>query len=150
MAKSGISVRLVIKGDDELIQTFRALPKAVARRVVRPAARAAIKHLMSRVKAIVPRDTGNLARSYKARATKKSRRWVGVLMTNSRKKDEDGFYAPFLEWGTSNKNGSVRIEARHYQEKTFEAEAPAMLRIFKQEYFKRYDIEVKKARKLRK
>lgn len=73
-----LDVRL--EGADELKRALLELPRVVARKVVRQAAREAGRPIEAQAKREAPDDTGTLKRSIKLRAIKRTRKLIGVTI----------------------------------------------------------------------
>lgn len=106
MAKNGIDL-LNIK---EFEKFFDALPDTLARRVQKQALIASAKPIKTRMKEKLSRHvrTGTLRKSIAAKSAKRGRRGkqevvvlVGAHKANNVNFIRDGFYARFLEFGTS-------------------------------------------------
>ena len=82
---------------DRLLQ---AIPVSLARKGARKATRAAAKLVLAEARALVPHDTGELERSLKVRARKRSRTHRGTV-GHSVVTGGDAFYGKFVELGTS-------------------------------------------------
>lgn len=164
--QTGAEFKMSLEGDRALLRTLKSLEKKIARKVCRKAARAAAKIAQRELKTAIPigpkkkgHKPGNLRRSIKVRATKKSRRWVGAVVQISRRdKDADGFYAPFLEFGTGfaktwkkkpieNPKTGIRIVARHWQEKSFKQNEAPMRREFEKVFYLELEKEANAARR---
>ena len=74
------SFLLVFEGDKELEAAFNALAFGAQKKVFRPALRVGGKVLLAAIKARVPRKTGNLAKAIKLRASRRSRKQIGVAI----------------------------------------------------------------------
>lgn len=164
-----MSVRLEVrfKGIEKLAKTLEALPKSIARQCIRKASREAAKVGQRYLKSIAPvgksetksgftrqkrtfdvqqangrRKPGELRRSIKVRATKRSRRWVGAVVTISRKLGQDGFYAGFVEWGTKypkSKKGTrksgLRVQPTNWMEKGIKRKTRMMHTVFRRTFY---------------
>jgi HK97 gp10 family phage protein len=95
--------RVTITGDKKLDKALRGLEPRVAKKVIRQAMRRALKPVQAAVKREEPHgETGQLARSPKIRAGKRTRKGVITLFVLIGEKDfPDGYYGAFKEYGTS-------------------------------------------------
>jgi HK97 gp10 family phage protein len=130
MASNGVAFYLQMKNDKRLERTLLSLPKKIARKVISPASKTTAKIAQAAIKQDTPVLTGELRRSLAVRAIKKSRRYVGFNVRFSRRKNADGFHAPFIELGTKH------IEARHFQEKAFNRARRRMKTRFRREFYR--------------
>lgn len=91
----------------ELDAQLTALPKSLANKGARKATRAAAKVVLEDAKRLVPIDTGELERSLKVRARKRSRRNKGTVghavVTGEDLFRGDQFYGGFVELGTQHR-----------------------------------------------
>ena len=91
----------------KLDQLILALPKSLANKGARKATRAQAKIVLEDAKALVPIDTGELERSLKVKARKRSRRNKGTVghavTTGQQLFVDDQFYGAFVELGTQKK-----------------------------------------------
>ncbi|MGE0193556.1 MAG: HK97-gp10 family putative phage morphogenesis protein [Planctomycetota bacterium] len=74
------SMVVTFAGDKELEAAFNALALGAQKKVFRPALRAGGKVILAAIKARVPRKTGNLRKSIKLRASRRSRKRIGVAV----------------------------------------------------------------------
>ena len=92
---------IIITGSKSLTRMLNALGSTKARAVHRRAIRKAARPILSAAKSNAPVDSGALRNSLTIRAIKKSRRGVGVRVTNKVGHDFKGkqFYGGFQEFG---------------------------------------------------
>jgi len=130
MAKKTIMV-----GDKELNRRLKALATNLGKKIVRKAARPAMKPIHAAAKANAPRRTGLLQKSIKIRAQARSRKWFGVRVTIG-KGDYKGktFYGAFQEygWKTGKKGSENRkeIEDKHFMKQAFDSHKEQARTIF--------------------
>ena len=97
MAKEG----LIVTGDEQLDRTLAALEPKLQKRAIRKATRAASKQVLATARQRVPSDEGDLERSLKVRALKRSRNRVGhQVLVSDGLFEGDEFYGGFVEFGT--------------------------------------------------
>ena len=115
------AVSFKLTGDAALDAKFAALPGKMQKQILRDALRPAAKILQSEVVRIVPRRTGLLARSFKVRAGKRTRKDLVRFNVQTRAGDYKGatYYGAFLEYGKlsgSRKDLAPRkrIVGKHY------------------------------------
>ena len=94
--------KISLKGDKELLKRIEDAPLKMQRALFRGPLKTAAKILLERIKAEVPKGAGDLARSLKVRAIKRSRVRVGYIVRTGK---EDAvfsgatFYGAFVELG---------------------------------------------------
>ena len=120
---------IILTGDKRLNRQLAALTTNEAKKIIREAARPAMKRLLPRIKAATPYKTGKLRKSIKVTAIKRSRKRFGVRIGTG-KRDErqwagDTFYGAFIEFGTK------RIAAQHYVEATADRNQERILRFYR-------------------
>lgn len=133
------------------------LPRTVGNRIVRRGLRASAKVIRDEMKRVVPvGETGQLKRSIKVRAARRSRKGPGVLISISRKLNEDGFYAPFIELGTKHRKRAdgtreegYRIAPRHWQERAFDRKKNAAIREFTRTFKRDLELTIRNQRSLK-
>lgn len=109
--------KLIVTGDKRIDKALRALGPKVGNKVVRRAMREGMQPVKAQVEADAPKgETGNLARSVKVRAGKRSRKGpsVEVLIEDATFRGER-YYAAFEEYGTS------RMPGRYYMTRAYDA-----------------------------
>lgn len=122
---------VTITGWEPLRAKLKALPTKVQRRVVRPAMRDAGKIVLASAKNTVPTGaTGNLSRSLRLRAKKRTRKGtIGVnVSAGAAFFRGPTFYGGFVEYGTR------KMKGRHFMQAAFDrssasANAVAMAKI---------------------
>lgn len=128
---AGATVRVV--GLDEAIRKLRELPKRVQGKTIRPALRAAAKLIQQEAKSLAPSDTGQLRRNIKARAGKRARNRISMVVQN---KDGDyqgeTYYAAFQEFGyrvgpRRLGSGRTAVPGRHFMEQAGKNKARAAI-----------------------
>ncbi len=134
MSKGALVVRF--EGATELEAAFNALALGAQKKVFRPALRAGGKVILTAVKARVPRKTGNLRRSLKLRASRRSRKRIGVAVfvdktvlaprkapKNPRPGAREGWHPAHVELGyvRKTKGGTFHIPPRSYLRAGFDA-----------------------------
>lgn len=148
MASAGIE----LKNIKEFQKFFRSLPDRLGRRVERQALVASAKPIKEKMKDNLKRHvrTGNLIKSIKAVSAKKGRRkggdvtvLVGAIKSSNIRFLPDGFYARFLEFGTS------KQPPRPWARPAIDATIPQQRRELAREYGTRGLKEIKRqARKI--
>ena len=98
MAVTG-SIKLI--GGKELDRKLKALPRKVAKKILRQALRAGAKIILAQAKANAPVATGQLKKSLKVRAMKRTRKGTVGFKVQTKAGDFKGdeFYGSFLEYG---------------------------------------------------
>jgi HK97 gp10 family phage protein len=99
MGKADISIEF--QGLQEFEHVLKNMPQALSRKVINSALIDAAKPMASRAKANVPKKSGTLSRSIKAR-TAPTRIDVPAVVVGPRyggPKNQDGWYAHFIEFG---------------------------------------------------
>lgn len=98
---------VVMTGLRELDRNLARLSDKMQKKLVRSAVRKAAKPVLDRAKELVPTDTGDLRRSLKIRALKRSRRrsTIGVqVVTGVDFFKGEQYYGGMIEFGTSKMN----------------------------------------------
>ena len=115
MAKTRAAVRII--GLPELNRQFRALPAAVARKVIRQGLRAGAKIIRDEAMVRSPVDEGLLRSSLRVRAAKvrKKNAFAVLVTTGVGFFTGEAFYGAFVEFGTE------RMEGRHFIQGAFQA-----------------------------
>jgi HK97 gp10 family phage protein len=130
--------KLIITGDRELNRMLRRLALKDGKKVVRAAARKAIKPVQLSAKQLAPKDSGQLRRAVKVRALPRSRRRVGVRVTiGERFFTGDQFYGSFQEWGwKTGKRGSAnrrQIPGKHFLREAADSNRAKVIAIYRRE-----------------
>lgn len=136
------NVTIDLSGDAALLAELSALPGKLQRKAFRTASRRAGKIYAEAAKARAPVDTGQLRRSIKVRALKRSRTAVGVTVGTS-KKDYTGdqFYAAFIEYGhklgkrkrggnAGDSDNRKQVPAKPFMRPAFDASAAQLQQVF--------------------
>lgn len=79
-SKKGV-LNVIMTGDAQLTKALNSLQRNLGRKLHRTAARKAAKIVLAKAKTLVPRKTGNYARSLTVRAIKRSRKYQGYNVT---------------------------------------------------------------------
>lgn len=97
---------IVLTGDAGVNAMLRTLAGPQAKKVIRTAARKALKPVAAAARTLAPRDTGALAKAVKIRALKRSRSRTGARVTiGAGEFIGKTFYGGFQEWGWTTKSG---------------------------------------------
>jgi HK97 gp10 family phage protein len=140
-------VTIVVSGEKELARRIRALPDDVRNKVLKRAAREAMKPALAVARRNSPKKTGLLRKSLKSKAQRnKLRGWVGqIIETREGWFGGETFYGAFQEfgWHVGKRRNSLRsrgewggiggpqdnrkfVEGKHFVEKTFDTEKEAI------------------------
>lgn len=130
--------KVVLTGVPELDRRMKSLGLKLGKKIVRKAARRAIKPVQSAAQRRAPKDTGALRKSIKIRAMKRSRSNFGVVVTTGASAGNafsgDQFYGAFQEFGwKTGKRGSdnrTEVEGVHFMENAAEAKRRSVQRNF--------------------
>lgn len=116
-AGSGISGTIDIRGAEELAAALQELGKAMEKKILRSAMRQAATIILEDAKRRAPVLTGQLRKSLRIRAIKRTRKGqVGVVISTSKGFFKgDDFYGGFHEFGTK------KMPARPFIRPAFEA-----------------------------
>jgi HK97 gp10 family phage protein len=124
------------EGQKELEAAFHALALSAQKKVFRPALRAGGKVIVAAIKARVPKRTGNLRKSIKLRASRRSRKRIGVAVfvdkavlaprkqpKNPKPGAREGWHPAHLELGyvRKTKKGTFHIPPRSFIRAGFDA-----------------------------
>lgn len=95
---------MTLEGDEALKKLFRDTLPREARKAVKQGARKGAKVVAESAKIKAPRESGELRRSIKVRALKRTRtgKLGAVVLTGDGFFKGDQFYAGFIEYGTVN------------------------------------------------
>ncbi len=131
-----------VKGLKSMVKLMKKLPNKIARNVARASLIASAKPIIKAYKSSLQQHkrTGLLIKSIKAKSAGKSRIGPADEVVVLVGPTERGFYAGFLEFGTS------RIPAEHLFRDALESQRSAQHKILGQEFAKRVPKEVKKLR----
>lgn len=140
-----------ITGDKQVFRHLKELPKNMQNRVLKRAAREAMKPALAATRSAAPRGkTGNLRRSIKSKARKRSRVSVGQeIATKSEWFKGPEYYAAFQEFGWhigkrenwmrsrgkwtgigSEQDTRTFVEGKHFVENTFDTQQGAIAQRF--------------------
>lgn len=131
-----------VTGEKALLKMLKKLPNKIARNVARASLIASAKPIIKEYRNNLQKHkrTGNLIKSIKAKSAGKSRIGpadeVVVLVGPTTK----GFYAGFLEFGTS------RFQGEHLFRDALDSTRSEQIKIVSQEFEKRIPKEVRKLR----
>jgi HK97 gp10 family phage protein len=123
-------VAIVLTGDAVLNKKLTYLKGANVKKAIRKASRAALKPLAAATKTAAPRRTGQLRRSIKVKALRRTRKSVGARVTTERGYYAglgEAFYAKFIEWGWKTAGGRTAVSGRHMMKKTAKAKQSSVL-----------------------
>lgn len=128
MAKS---LKFAVTGDVALNKALAALGGKLAMKLERKALRQVSKPVLADAKANCPVDSGDLKRSLKLRAMKRSRVRIGLQVATGRKWfSGDTYYGAFQEFGwKTGKRGSEnrkQIPPKHFVTKAYEKHKPTI------------------------
>lgn len=110
-----MSVRVTVKGTENLVRKLQTLKKTQSKKAIRKGSRAGCKLVQAEAKANVPVRTGALRKEIKVRALgRKAKKWTGTQVTT---KVEGGptYYGGFVELGTK------KMAARHFIKRAFQS-----------------------------
>ena len=122
----GADIGMEIVGLEELERAFLMLPAAVAKKAIRQNLRAGAKIVLAQAKENAPVDSGDLKRSLKVRAGKRSRNTISIRVATGKDWFKgDTFYGAFVEFGTK------RMEAQHYVQRAYETTKDKVIAMLK-------------------
>lgn len=104
MPSAGLDISVL--GSTELERQFKKLASSEQRKVARRALRKAARPIQAAAKSLAPKDLGNMARTIKIRAVRRSRKHVGVIVRTGTRDDlgisDDNkwYYPAHVELGT--------------------------------------------------
>jgi len=142
-------------GDKELEAAFNALALGAQKKVFRPALRVGGKVILTSIKARVPRKTGNLAKSIKLRASRRSRKRIGVAVfvdkailarrkqpKNPKPDRREGWHPAHLELGyvRNTKKGTFVVPPKSFIRAGFDAVKEQALAAIEAEVGRRMDL----------
>jgi len=121
----------IITGDKKLNRALFRLEKTEAKKIVRKAAREALRPVLSQAKANAPEDTGRLVASLKIRALKRSRKRFGAtVQTAAGNFQGETYYGGFQEWGWVARSGN-KIPGDRFMLRAAITERQPALRIYR-------------------
>lgn len=103
-----INKSITVFGIKEIDKALASIEPKLQRKVIRKAMRSGMKDIQADIVSRFPKDTGETAKTIKVRAGKGKR---GEIVIDVKSQD-DNFIPKFLEFGTVNEDGSVRMPAR--------------------------------------
>jgi len=123
-------------GSRKLIKKFLALGAGKANRALRKSLRGSAKRIGAVARSAAPRDTGQVAKSFKQRAMRRSRVAIGMTVkTYERLADEDDrIHAVYSEYGTQTQQAQpyLRPAARKLKTRVVRSIRVAMLRAIRE------------------
>ena len=152
-----VSRSMVVRfdGAKELEEAFNALALGAQKTVVRPALRAGGKVILTAIKARVPRRTGNLSKAIKLRASRRSRKQIGVAVfvdkavlaprkqpKNPKPGAREGWHPAHVELGyvRKTKKGTFHIPPRSFIRAGFDAVKEQALQAIEAEVGRRMEL----------
>jgi len=139
-------------GVKEIKKALRQFPKNVQKNIAVGAIRAGCKPILTKARQLAPRDQGDLKKSIKIRKRRTKDMHIvkfSVSAGNS-VNTKDGkqriFYAAFIEWGYTAKNGHA-VMAQPFMRPAFEMEADKCIEATKAYYAKRIPKEIEKLKR---
>ena len=101
-------IQIILTGDKETDRALASLEKNIQRKFTRQALRKAQKDIvLPEARARAPHDTGRLERSLTVRASKRSRRGIGMEVQT-----RDGMFAGETFYGAMQEFGTKRMAAQ--------------------------------------
>lgn len=122
----------------EALRGLHKLPGHLQERVLKAAVRAAAKPLVEEARRLVPKRTGNLARSIGVTKLRTKGWEVAYAVSPRRGGVYDGWYGHFVEFGTK------KMTPRPYLRPAFERAGEDTIKAFKRYLIKRVDKELSK------
>ena len=125
------SIRIQVRGGASLSRKLNALANTEMKKIIRKALRSGAKVILPVARANAPVGaTGNLRKSIKIRAAKRSRRYVALNVTlGKRFFVGDEFYGAFQEFGwKTGKRGSVKrraVAGKHFLQRAADTKGKA-------------------------
>jgi len=129
---------------DSLLRTLKEFPRNIQKNVMIGATRAASNVVRDRARELVPRDTGNLGKSIVSIQRRAEQGQVKFSVTPSRGGKNSGWYAHFIEFGTS------KISAKPFMRPAFEQSNNESLEASKKYIAERIPKELAKAKQWQK
>lgn len=124
-----------------LIKSLNQFPKNIQKNVMVGAIRAGSNIVRDEARRLVPVDTGNLKKSIATIRRKGDKNTVQFSVTPSRGGRNDGWYAHFLEFGTS------KMSAKPFLRPALESKQDEVLQATKEYIANRLPKEVEKAKR---
>ncbi len=122
----------------DVLKKLKRLPDRVQKRVVVGAVRASAKPIIKEARRLVPKRTGNLAKSIGVNQRRTKGSLLHFSISPRRGGKYDGWYGHFLEFGTS------KMTARPFLRPAFENKGEESIKAAKAYMAKRIDKELKK------
>lgn len=154
MAQSagGLGVDISLIGDKELQKAFKKLHPKLQKKAFKKAARVAAKIVKESAKGKVPVAEGDLKKSIKVKAMKRSRTQVGVrIVAGTREElgipaDSKWYYPAIVEYGYTRQDG-VFIPPQSYLRAARDAKERAAQNVMEREIRKGIEIEARSLRR---
>jgi len=123
-------LQMVVKGGPRLERNLRELATKDLKAVLRKAMRAGAKVILPAAKANTPLDSGQLKRSIRVRATKRSRTHVGITVVTGKEFFKGDFYYGGMQefgWKTGRRGTGNRrpVPGKHFLQKAARARGKA-------------------------
>jgi len=112
--KGGKGAEFEMTGLDAFQKKLMGMEKNLQRKVVRDAMREEMKDFQKDAKTLAPKDEGQIKKNIKVRASKRSRKSIGINVSLHKDKFKDNFYGAFQEFGTS------KIKPQGFLRKSFD------------------------------
>lgn len=126
---------------EDLLKALKTLPINIQKNVMVGAIRAGSNIVRDEARRLAPIDTGNLKKSIATIRRKGDKNTVQFSVTPSRGGKHDGWYAHFLEFGTS------KMSAKPFLRPAFESKQDEVLQATKEYIANRLPQEVEKAKR---
>jgi HK97 gp10 family phage protein len=153
--------RVDVRGDTmsndsvkNVLKALKQFPKNVQKNIATGAVRAGCKPILDKAKALAPYEHGDLEKSIKITKAKSKqgerhivhfRVSAGNFVQTAEGKEKI-FYAAFIEWGHTSKNGKATM-AYPFMRPAYEMEADKCINFTKAYYAKRIPKEIEKLKK---
>ncbi len=124
-----------------LLKTLNTLPQNIQKNVMVGAVRAGANVVRDEARRLAPIDTGNLKKSLVSIRRKGDKNTIQFSVTPSKGKPNDGWYAHFLEFGTS------KMAAQPFLRPAIESRQDEVLQTTKEYIANRLPNEVEKAKR---
>lgn len=124
-----------------LLKTLNTLPQNIQKNVMVGAIRAGANVVRDEARRLAPIDTGNLRKSIASIKRKGDKNTIQFSVTPSRGGKNNGWYAHFLEFGTS------KMTAKPFLRPAFESQQDEVLQVTKEYIANRLPQEVEKAKR---
>ena len=140
MAKVGLSITGIKKIDRKLKKLDKEVTQS--KKVLRRALREGTKIIQREAQARCPTDEGDLKKSLKVRAGKRSRKHIRYVVI-SRSEDLTPFYSAFVEFGHFAFGGSEYIAPQPFLRPAYDAKKKVAADFIKQQALKDLDVLIK-------